>query len=369
MRIGIDFRLDETGIGRYTEELITHLAKVDQENEYLIFVRLDRFNSWKVPGKNFTKVFADAPRYSFAEQLKMPGILRAQRLDLMHFPHFNVPVLYPGKFVVTIHDLTHTKYSTAASTTLGRAKFTYRKLGYGIAMRTAVRRSRKIIAISKHDKQDIVDILHANPSKVEVIYEGFNPQIFGKEDHRTLKNHGIVEPYFLAVGNFYPHKNLPRLVEAFATAKQKGLDGQLVLAGDYVNFDSTVRKAAAANHVESDVILTGRVSDAQLGALYKRARGLAFVSLAEGFGLPPLEAFANTIPVLASDASSIPEVVGNGALLVDPEKTEAIAAGLLRLASDAKLRASLTKAGTAQLSKYSWEKAARETLAVYQKAA
>jgi glycosyltransferase involved in cell wall biosynthesis len=369
VRIGIDFRLDQSGIGRYTEELITHLAKIDKENNYLIFVRQDRFNNWEPPDTNFSKILADVDYYTASEQLKMPAILGKHRMDLMHFPHFNVPVLYTGKFIVTIHDLTHTKHSTTAATTRGRLKFAYRKLGYGIAMRTAARRSRRIIAISKHDKKDIVDGLGVPESKVDVIYEGFDPQIFGKSDQTVFKNHGIVEPYFLAVGNFYPHKNLSRLVQAFAAAKQKGLDGQLVLVGDYANFDGPVLQVATEQHVKNDVILTGRVSDAQLGTLYKKARGLAFISLAEGFGLPPLEAFANNIPVLASSASATPEIVGDGAYLVDPLNVSAIADGLLTLANDQRLRANLIKAGSERLKSFSWEKAAQETLATYQKSA
>jgi glycosyltransferase involved in cell wall biosynthesis len=365
MRIGIDARLDRTGIGRYTFSLIHELAAIDQENEYVLFLRKEKFDSFAPPGSNFQKVLAEIPHYSVSEQLRLPRLVHGAKLDLVHYPHFNVPVFARVPYVVTIHDLTHTTRRSLESTTRDPAKFALKSAGYELVLRRAVRGARHVIAVSEATKQAITDYLHVDPARITVTYEGVDEAAVSQPDKGALKRFGVTKPYFLYVGAAYPHKNLTKLIEAFAQVKG---DYQLVLAGDNERFGEPLRARARELKVGERVIFPGRVSDAELAALYAGALSYVFVSLSEGFGLPGLEAMAAGVPVVSSNLTSLPEVYGDAALYVDPADSANIAAGLERIASDEALRTKLVQLGHERVKQFSWRRMAEQTLQVYREA-
>ena len=178
MRIGIDARFYGPlgkGLGRYTQKLIENLEKVDTENQYFIFIRKENFNDYKPNNKNFEKVLADFRWYSFAEQFQLPPLIKRYNLDLMHFPHFNVPIFYNGKFIVTIHDLILTQYPTERATTLGPIKYKMKRLGYKIVIRNAVKKAKKIIAVSNFTKSEIIKYFKLKENRITVTYEAIDP--------------------------------------------------------------------------------------------------------------------------------------------------------------------------------------------------
>jgi hypothetical protein len=173
MRIGIDARLlNETGVGRYIKNLLQELAVIDQKNEYIIFLRKNAYDSFQLPGRRWSKCLADVPWHSVAEQLFMPAIFYREKLDTLHVPYFNVPVLYFGKFIVTIHDLTILHFDTGRATTLPFIFYTLRRIGYCVALLKAIFRSEKVIAVSNTTKKEILDHFHVPIEHIEVIYEG-----------------------------------------------------------------------------------------------------------------------------------------------------------------------------------------------------
>src|SRR5579872_178365 len=173
MKIGIDARLwNETGVGRYIRNLVSELAKLDKKNDYVLFLRKKEFDTLPLPQKNFVKVLADLRWHSLDEQLKYPGILYKQKLDLMHFPYFSVPLFYANAYVVTIHDLIINHYPTGEASTLPFFLYKMKYLGYDYVLQKTVRRAKRIIAVSEATKKEILDHLPAKGGKISVIYEG-----------------------------------------------------------------------------------------------------------------------------------------------------------------------------------------------------
>lgn len=367
MRIGIDARHDQAGPGRYTFSLIRELAAIDHENEYVLFLRPAMYDRFKVPGPNFRKVLADFHWFTISEQLRFPPLLRREGIELMHYPHINAPLLATIPFVVTIHDLNYSHLSMARPGLRSQLRHTVKNAGYAATLKK-LGRARAIITVSEYSKGEIVRELGVDPGKVTVTHEGADPASLGKPEPGTLKRFGVTRSYFLYVGSAYPYKNLTRLIEAFGLVSQRGGDYQLVLAGDQDRFGPSLRARAAELGLEGKVIFPGRVSDAELAALYQGALAYTFVSVAEGFGLPGLEAMAAGVPVLAARATSLPEVYGDAALYVDPTDTQAIATGLARIASDEPLRTDLIQKGQERLGQFSWRRMAEQTLEVYREA-
>src|SRR3990167_8732868 len=223
LRIGIDARFagpEGTGLGKYTEKLILNLAKIDKKNEYSIFLRRKNWDFFKLP-QNFKKIPADIKWYSSEEQLKLSGIFSKEKLDLLHVPHFNVPVLYTGKFVVTIHDLIHHQFYEQSASTKNFLLFKIKRAAYKTIIYSAVRRASKIIVPSHFVKKQVVETFKINPDRMEVTYEAAEEEYFGKISNskiqisNLLKKYNIKSPYIIYVGNAYPHKNLERLLDAF----------------------------------------------------------------------------------------------------------------------------------------------------------
>lgn len=392
MRIGIDARFYGPigkGLGRYTQEVVDNIIKITSAEKmaggagfyFIVFLSPENFDEFICSQDNVKKICLNIPWYSWQEQLIMPFCLWREKLDLIHFPHFNVPLLTPGKFVVTIHDLILTHFPTRRATTLNPLIYRLKNLAYRLVILGAVRRAQKIITVSEFTKQDLMAKFKVKPDKVAVTYEGVADLAKSRDslfvaklnNQETLKQYHITNNFLLYVGNAYPHKNLENLLDVFAKLLVNYPELRLVLVGKEDYFYNRVHDKARALNLwqpennNSPVIFPGYVPDAQLEILYQEARAYVFPSLYEGFGLPPLEAMAGGCPVISSDRSSLPEILGQAALYFNPEDNVDMGKKIIRVLNEPELRQSLIVQGLEQVKKYSWRDCANQTLAVYRK--
>jgi len=374
MTIGIDARFfgpRGKGLGRYTQKLIESLEQVDQQNDYIIFLRRENFEEFQPKNPRFKKVLADFRWYSVAEQILFPFAIYKQKINLMHFPHFNVPIFYLKSYVVTIHDLILRHFSTHRASTLNMVRYWFKNTAYKIVFWLAIRRAKKIITVSEYVKEDIIKSFNVAPQKVAVTYEGapeLNLQKGGFK--RILNEFGIRAPYLLYVGNAYPHKNLERLIKAFKILiNDFKKDLQLVLVGEedyfYERLQGEARDFVSNGEVFERLVFTDFVSDDELWILYQNAALYVFPSLCEGFGLPPLEAMAHGLPVVCSNATCLPEILGQATVYFDALNPQDMAEKINQVLGDKSLSRTLVKEGFEQIKKYSWQKMAQETLQIY----
>ncbi|HPN96442.1 MAG TPA: glycosyltransferase family 1 protein [Candidatus Moranbacteria bacterium] len=370
MRIGIDARFYGPigkGLGRYTQKLIENLEKVDEDNQYFIFLKKENFNEYIPKNKNFKKILADFQWYSLEEQIKFPRLLNKYNLDLAHFPHFNVPLFYFKKFVVTIHDLILIHFPTVRGTTLSPLLYWLKFFAYKIVIKSAIYRSNRVIAVSKFTKDDILKNYKRVPSeKIKVTYEACDDfcMLSPNKDEEIIARYGIIKPYILYVGNAYPHKNPERLIFGFDEARKKRKDMQLVFVGAEDYFYLRLKQMAEEKKI-GGVIFAGFVPDYELDIIFHNALAYVRPSLYEGFELPPLEAMAKGVPVIISSHSCALEILGDSALYFDPYDTKDITQKIEKIASDENLRKELIKKGYEQIKKYNWKRMAQETLEIY----
>ena len=366
-RIGIDMRMagDGFGLGRYIVELAKALLKRKSEFEYVLFFDKN-FNESTF--RTFQKFhnqnkLVNAKYYTLEEQIKMPGILRKEKLDLVHFPNFNTPILYTGKFVVTIHDLIHHRFPGKK-----RRNFLHR-LSYRYIIKQAVRNADKIIAVSQSTKDDIINLLDVESKKIEVVHEGIADNFTGEVDiarrTATLQKYNITKPYILAVSEWRRYKNLDFLIRAFLGSGDEILEKyNLVVCGKIdPNYPEVGRTLDQAN--KDRVIAVGKVPEQDLVDLYSGARCFVSPSLVEGFGLTYLEAQGNQLPILASDIPVANEILGNSAFFFNPRDIKDLISKLNRLLSNEDLRADLIAKGRVNLQRFSWEITARQTEEIY----
>ena len=372
MRIGIDMRMAGTGegIGRYIAEVAKGLTTIDKKNQYvLVFAdskTAENFTSQLPRGRvaDFESEVVASKYYSWAEQTKFIKELRTLKLDLVHFPNFNVPIFYPGKFVITVHDIIHHYYPGKK-----KSRFFHRQ-AYKATIWTAVKRASRIIAVSEATKGDLIREFNIPDERVEVIYEGISASFFEHHDNmndiQILQKYSITKPYILTVGVWRQYKNLPNLARAFDILREKyGRDYQLVLAGKidafYPEIEAEVHKIK--NHAE--IRSPGFVAEGDLPVLYRNAKVFVLPSLIEGFGLTAVEAQAARTPVCASDIPVLREILGTGAVYFDPKNPSDMADKMnLVLLNQSKI-ARLVDAGEKNAGKYSWSTAAEQTLEVY----
>lgn len=368
MRIGIDARFYGSlgkGLGRYTERLITYLERIALQDEFVVFLRQENWEHYTPANARFTKQLADYRWYSLAEQRGMPKLVRAAGIELMHYPHFNVPLLSPSPFIVTIHDLILTHFPTRRATTLGPLTYWVKQLAYRVTLSRAVSRAAHILTVSNFTKQDIQQYFGYDPKKVTVTYEAVDSfPAPATDDASLVQRAGVPGRYLLYVGNAYPHKNLEQFIALLRALPPKHADLSLVVVCKPDYFLDRFRSQVQAAGLASRVLFPGYVDDATLGALYRRAHAYVFPSLYEGFGLPPLEAMAQGTPVISSDAACMPEVLGSAALYFNPHNVRGMLAALDRL-DDSAFRAAQIRAGQQWIQRYSWRALAEETLAVY----
>jgi glycosyltransferase involved in cell wall biosynthesis len=372
-RIVLDGRmLGWTGIGRYTSELIQNLAKIDKINNYIVL--LDPKDADKLGGlpANFVKKIVNIRPYGLQEQLVLPFILYGLNPDLVHFMHFTAPLLYFGRRVVTVHDLTLVRYKTHRGLGLKRLIFELKYWVMRFILRSAVMRANAVLTDTEWVKQDILNFYSRSvfhkllESKITATLLSISPSATRVDDSQA--NIKIAEPFLLYVGNFYPNKNIPALLNAFERLLTARPYLRLVLVGPKDYFLEQIQLRIAKMGLNDSVIITGWISDADLARLYKKAALFVFPSLSEGFGMPPLEAMAAGTPVISSNATCLPEVLGVAAAYFDPCDARDMAAKIdVLLKSDGELDR-LRKAGQDQVRLFSWRRTAEQTLAVYERA-
>jgi glycosyltransferase involved in cell wall biosynthesis len=360
MKIAIDARKwRDYGIGTYVRNLVRHLARIDHETTYFLFCDDADESTLRDLAENFVPVVERAGGYSVREHFSIPQQLERLGADLLHSPHYVLPLLCRKRAVVTIHDCIHLLFPQYLP---NRMALSYAKY----MMRHAVHRGAAILTVSDASRRDILRFYpEADPERIQVVPNAIDDAILddpGEEEmERVKERYQIRGRYILYAGNIKPHKNLDRLIAAFGLLKQRPghEDVKLLIIGDEVNKYGSLRRSMETSGVRQDVRFFGFVPDHTLSALYRMASVFAFPSLYEGFGLPPLEAMACGTPVVTSNISSLPEVVGDAALLVDPYNVEEIADGLARVLDDKALCSDLVARGRERVLHFSWERSVK----------
>jgi glycosyltransferase involved in cell wall biosynthesis len=366
LRIAIDARkLRDYGIGTYVRNLLQQLSQQDRSTEYVVLCRHEDVATVQELGENFRAVSESSPGYSVREQVLLPRDLRREHAELFHSPHYVFSPLTPCKSVVTIHDCIHLRFP----------QYLPNRLGYAYArsfLWLATHRSSRILTVSEASKRDILEYFNVPPEKIDVIYNGIDER-FGnpppEEDViRVRERYQLDGPFILYAGNIKPHKNLGRLIEAFHILRATGPEFEsvkLVIIGDEIAKYAALRHAVHRHKLHKHVRFLGFVPARTLAILYRLAAVFVFPSLYEGFGLPPLEAMASGTPVITSNVSSLPEVVGDAAVLIDPLRPDAIADALRRVLSDSDLRISMRERGLERARHFSWERSVRRVREIY----
>jgi glycosyltransferase involved in cell wall biosynthesis len=364
VRIAIDARkLHDYGIGTYVRNLLRQLARIDPSSEYVVLSTPADAALVAQVGANFRAVPVGASPYSIAEQLTVPSVLRRERPDVFHTPHYVLPPLATCPSVVTIHDCIHLRFPQYLP-----SRFAY--LYARAFMWSAAHRSARVLTVSEASKRDILEFFSIPDDKVTVVHNAIDER-FGvppPEDEvvRVRERYQLHEQYALYVGNIKPHKNLERLIEAFHQLRQEGFPHlRLLIIGDEISKFAALRRAVHRYKLHKHVRFLGFVPDRTLAVLYRLAAVFVFPSLYEGFGLPPVEAMASGTPVVTSNVSSLPEVVGDAAILIDPYDPAAIAEGMRQVLTDPDLRAELIVRGLARAHQYSWERSVQRIHDIY----
>lgn len=367
-------RLRDFGIGTYIRSLVHALATIDTENRYTLVSDAGDIRILAGLPENFHTAVYSRDDHHYLDHVTFPIFLKRLAPDIVHIPLARVPLLMIRPYVVTIHDLANLFFEQEAS----KVRMQLRRFRF----RRGLERAERVIAVSDATKRDCQSMLGIPPERIVRVYNAPDPGFLdcgeesnGEERQRILERYQIEHPFLLYAGNIRRHKNVPRLVEAFAVLREQlgshpeynGL--RLVIIGDTISQYPAVRQAVIRSKMEHVVRFLGFVPFETLRCFYQSAAAFVFPSRYEGFGLPPLEAMACGTPVVTSNVSSLPEVVGDAAVLVNPENVFDIARGLRDVLLDQQLRESLIEKGRAQAGRFSWERTARQVLDIYRQAA
>ena len=363
MKIGIDARMfgptvGGGGLGRYVEQLVTELQANDHKNRYVLFLKKENIHACKITNPNFEKRLADIHWYTLEEQLKFGRIVDRESLDLIHFPHWNVPIALKTPFIVTIHDLILLEEPRSSKvTTRNIFVFLLKYFGYKLVLSHAIRASKKIIAVS-HATADVIQRFFPTISKdkISVQYEGVTPLPSLSQSFPVP-----VSPNLLYIGNAYPHKNLERLLEAFAIIRQTHPNTELILAGT----ESTFYKRLLAKS-RDHVTFVPNPTDKKLTELLKQTTLFVFPSRIEGFGLPPLEAMHAGVPVAASDIPSLREILDDSAVFFPPNNPTEIARVITDILDHPTRRKELIAHGLEHIKRFSWKTMALNIASLYE---
>ncbi len=363
MRVGIDARLvyySQAGIGQYILHLVDGLAKVDKKGEYVLLQsRKDDTTILRQP--NFRRVSLWTPSHHRLERYALNVELMRLGLDVLHSPDFIPPHRPSCRSVITVHDLAFLLYPHF----LTRESARY----YG-HIDQAVRWTDHIISVSESTKRDTIQHLGVAEDRITVVHEAANP-VFRPMDRQEAREqiryrHGIEAPYILFVSTIEPRKNVPTLLRAlWQLVECYKEDVRLVLAGGKGWLFEDAFSVVDELKLDRRVHFVGRVSSEDLLYLYNAAEMLAHPAFYEGFGLPPLEAMACGLPVIVSNVASLPEVVGDAGFLIDPHEVDELTVAMWRVLNDDGLRQEMRQKGLKQAGRFSWERAARETMAIY----
>jgi len=366
-------RIRDFGIGAYIRSLVHALGRIDTTNEYTLISGPAEVRTLAGLPENFR--MAEYPRRDSdrLDHFAFPWFLRGLSPSLTHIPLNRVPLLMPQPYVVTVHDMASLLFEERPST--------LRRQGRRFLFRRGLARAARVIAVSEATKRNVEEILGIPRARIRRVYNAADPAFLSppgprrsEEQQRILERYQINYPYLLYAGNIRRHKNVPRLVEAFAVVREQLAshpvykDLRLVIIGDTISLYPDVRAAVIKSRVEPVVRFLGFVPFEALRCFYEFAAAFVFPSRYEGFGLPPLEAMACGAPVVVSNVSSLPEVVGDAAVQVNPEIVFDIARGIRQVLLDEDLRADLIRRGKEQAARFSWDTAAREVLTIYKEA-
>jgi len=370
VKIAIDIRrITEFGVGTYTRNIIRALTRVDHENEYFLLGSPEKAKEIGNLPENFSSIEVASPETAKGF-FQCHSVLARVGCDLVHVPHlFWLPHHFPCPYVLTVHDVLDHMYRARNGSGLKRS------LHFQLTRRV-LRNSARIFAVSTFTKNEIQKLFGIEPRRIEVIYNAIDARFLtghaSDADRQMLaERYQITYPFLLYAGRISPHKNLVRIIEAFAAlkaelAKQDQFpDLKLIIIGDELSKHPDLRRTVVRAGVQNDVRFLGFVPIDVLRVFYDAAKVFVFPSLYEGFGLPPLEAMAHGTPVLTSNTSSIPEVVGNAAVLVNPENLFEMMRALQRVLCDHTLRERLRQAGYEQVKKFSWDHSVSDILAGY----
>ena len=375
LRIAIDARrIRGFGIGTYTRNLISALGTIDPDDRFLIIVNEGEQNEVPSLPSTFQTAAVPKPRYRVKAALAFPNVLRGFRPDLVHLPQNEVPFFTPKPYVVTIHDMSDLLFSDKRTTFRDELKLYW--------FRRGLLRADKVISVSEATRRDVRNTLGIPEDRIRMIYNAPDPVFTAHsksmeldETHRIMERYQINYPFLLYAGNIKPQKNIPRLVEAFAVLRGElsshpiYSDLRLIIIGDEISKAPAVRHSVIRSRVENAVRFLGFVPIQTLRIFYKAAAAFVFPSLYEGFGLPPLEAMASGIPVITSNVSSLPEVVGDAAIVVNPENVFDISRGIREALLDEELRRACIQRAYAQVARFSWRITAERVLDVYREVA
>ncbi len=358
MRLGIDARLYfQTGVGVYIRNLLYHLPKF-LPKEAKVFVYFLREDERKVGlPKNYKLRFVKGRWHSLAEQSFFLKELLKDKLDLVHFTYFSYPVLYPKNFVITIHDLTPLKFKTGRASTKGRLAYELKHFFYRSVLQAAFKRAAKIIVPSKVVKEELVGV-GAKALKIKVVYEGVDRELVLAKEKKVK----VEKPFFLYVGNFYPHKNVEFAIEAFL---ESSFEGKFVLVGPDDFFAKRLKKVFK-KYLGRKLVFLHNLERGELKYLYKKAEALVHPSLAEGFGLTLLEALYFGCPVLASELKVFKELYGDAVFYFDPKEKDSIKKAISGVREWANSE-NWQKEREVVIKKFDFEKTAEETVRIYKK--
>ncbi len=380
MNIAIDMRRQiDFGVATYVRNVLRTLSRIDgageraSQNKYILIGGPDKLREFRGYPENFILQPFPKPASSLASALGFRHMLQRHDCDLLHIPHtFKTPRFAPCPYVVTVHDLLGFLYKDGKQTKLqSRVRLELAK--------QALRGASRILAVSNSTANDLQRLFGIRPERIEVAYNAIDERF--QTGHATdadrqfiAERYQVNYPFLLYAGSVKPHKNVVRVIEAFSALKaelkktEQYPDLKLIIIGDEVSAHPALRRTVIRSGVQNDVRFLGFVPVETLRIFYDLAKIFVFPSLYEGFGLPPLEAMAHGTPVVTSNTSSIPEVVGNAAVLVHPENVFEIMHAMHRVLLDQRLRDELKVRGYMQATKYSWERTARVILSVYGKA-
>lgn len=360
MKIGIDatpiFR-ERGGIGWYTYHLTTSLARIDHDNTYVLYrdSSSQLLDDSYIDQPNFSAVVV--PKWRMGRQAKHDAI------EVFHGPNYKLPAYGRYGSVITVHDLALDRFPQHSKKFLGQRWAAWRS-------RRVLARAERIIAVSHHTARDLHDYYRIPTERIHVVHHGGSLGPGAKPTHTALEvlkqDYGLRgDGYILHVGGGEPRKNVLVLLQAYATLGDLRRQYQLVLVGGMGRWRERITQRIRQLELDNDVIVTGYVAQEHLDGFYEHAALFVYPSLYEGFGIPPLEAMASGIPVITSNTSSLPEVVGDAAVMVDPLQPAALAQSIITVLTDANLAKGLRQKGLLRAKEFSWEQTARDTLAVY----
>jgi glycosyltransferase involved in cell wall biosynthesis len=371
VKIAIDIRrMTEFGVGTYIRNIVRTLGRLDRENEYLLIGPPAKVQEIEALPPNFHTVPLLAPERSFQGYREFRAALQRLNCDLVHIPNlFSIPRALPCRYVMTVHDmLEHMSRSRERSGV-------WRSLHFQLTKRVLSGASR-IFAVSNFTRNEIEKLFEIPSNRIEVVYNAIDERFLhghasAADRDLIARRYQVTYPFLLYAGRISPHKNVVRMIEAFSALKTElerdaaYPDLKLIIIGDDLSGNPDLRRTVVRSGVQNDVRFLGFVPIEVLRIFYDEAKVFVFPSLYEGFGLPPLEAMAHGTPVVTSNVSSLPEVVGNAAVLVNPENVFEIMRALHRVLMDQALRERMKERGYTQATRFSWESSVRRILEGY----